>query len=1053
MVSRIGNRGRVPFALVGVLLLVSSAAVHASLGGTPAAREPAAEAALEGAGASVVPALRVAVRRAARDAAADPVLTPANSSVGRALNGSQPFRDALRLRIYLAARAELAATATRERGVEARATLPPVEDAGTGTVRTAIERVGIRRAGPDGHRLRVQVEDVTLRARRADREVAAEGMTPAVTVETPVLALHDRTERYERRLDARTLSAEGAGARLTAGTYAIAQGRGTAQWAGAPISNVLGNGHLALATDAAVYDAQARTFGAMDPSWQEGLATSAGRAIETDVTNLAVGEAKRGGGAGRSVALDTVKGYLGDGGAARSAGEPFASEPVTVPIGPSADDAFGGLLDRRQSAERNLTDVLREAYTVDARIVAAVRSVGRTRTGERRPHEPGWELIDTDRQVDRRVEALRNDVEPGPPVPAGWHRLETAGRKVVEHETVVRRWRDGNRTTTTRRQVRTRYHVGIAVVGRHAEGLPGPDRPVRPVHEPGGALGGPNLDGVAESATSRLVDGRGGYEALARRATAGRLDTEPIAVGGDRPSELRSHVREDLTGLHRRARNLSVRTTRREAATEGGDTATALAAELRKQRRALVDPPRVYDGVADRARVAVRAAYLERVLTGLEARADRRDRARSRLNETLLERGLPSLDRIERLHSAARNATWSSPPADSGVRFVPDATPSRLALSPVERSRVGLRGGGEVRPLAARNTNLFTLPYSDVVPATVEGRESVPLPAAARTLRGAEHVPGEAVRVNDSFVDSRERLRTAVIAANDRFRGRAHDVLRRRRVADASERRAIVSRGLGRWPSPAARALALANGSAADAIAVEADRWDDGPPSAARRARLRTVLDREFRHTLDEDAGRVSREPVSEAASAARQLRDTAVGEAAGRAAETVADRAKGRVYDGAARTVPAGLPVLPPVAPWVATVNLWQVQARGVHPSLVVRARGRGVPGPAIAYERDGRPVRMDVDGDGEPERLGEATRVAFDIETAVLVVVPPGGRGVGDTNGDADERTGWPAPEPRPSVEPGGSRLGSRASPPARGGRDPPRLSGAPRRRKYVP
>jgi hypothetical protein len=197
----------------------------------------------------------------------------------------------------------------------------------------------------------------------------------------------------------------------------------------------------------------------------------------------------------------------------------------------------------------------------------------------------------------------------------------------------------------------------------------------------------------------------------------------------------------------------------------------------------------------------------------------------------------------------------------------------------------------------------------------------------------------------------------------------------------------------------------------------------------------------------------VSREPVSEAASAARQLRDTAVGEAAGRAAETVADRAKGRVYDGAARTVPAGLPVLPPVAPWVATVNLWQVQARGVHPSLVVRARGRGVPGPAIAYERDGRPVRMDVDGDGEPERLGEATRVAFDIETAVLVVVPPGGRGVGDTNGDADERTGWPAPEPRPSVEPGGSRLGSRASPPARGGRDPPRLSGAPRRRKYVP
>jgi hypothetical protein len=272
-------------------------------------------------------------------------------------------------------------------------------------------------------------------------------------------------------------------------------------------------------------------------------------------------------------------------------------------------------------------------------------------------------------------------------------------------------------------------------------------------------------------------------------------------------------------------------------------------------------------------------------------------------------------------------------------------------------------------------------------------------------------------------------------------------------VADATERRAVVSQTVNQWSSPAARALALANGSAAEAIAIEVDRRSTGAPSTARRTRLRAVLSREFRRMLREDAGRVSRGTVSDAATAARQLRDTAVDEAAGRAAGAVADRAKSRVYDGAARTVPAGLPVLPPVAPWVATVNVWQVQVRGVHPSLVVRARGRGVPGPAMAYERDGRPVRLDVDDDGDPERLGEATRVAFDIETAVLVAAPPGGRGVGDTNGDADERTGWPAPEPRPTVERGEFRKGGRDGRPTLGGRNPPTLSGAPRRTGYVP
>ena len=59
--------------------------------------------------------------------------------------------------------------------------------------------------------------------------------------------------------------------------------------------------------------------------------------------------------------------------------------------------------------------------------------------------------------------------------------------------------------------------------------------------------------------------------------------------------------------------------------------------------------------------------------------------------------------------------------------------------------------------------------------------------------------------------------------------------------------------------------------------------------------------------------------------------------------------------------------------------------------------------------YLRDGRTVRLRHDG--ESRRLGTAERISFRTETVVVVVVPPGKRGVGDTDGVVDERSpGWP-------------------------------------------
>jgi hypothetical protein len=1037
------DRARVPFALVGVVLLVTSTAFHASLGAAPAAREPATEAALERAGAGVVPALQSAVRRAVRAAAADPVVTPANTTVGRALNDSRPFRDALRLRIYLAARDGLATVRARESPVVATAGLPAVEDDRTATVRRAIERVRVRRAGPNGTRLRVQVRNVSLRAARDGRAVARDTFRVSLTVDSPVLALHDRTERYERRLDAPTLSPRSAGARLTLGTYLAATGRGTAQWAGAPIANVLGNRHVALATDAAVYDAQARTFGARDPEWASGLATTAARTLGRDALELGTEGIKRRRSARGARAMSVLERFLLRGSSPGSdAARPFESTPVTVRVGHSGNGALAAMLRRPVDGPNNLTRVLRESYTVRTRLAARTRRLGASESGHRRPADGDWRLVGRETRVDRQS---RNPSGSSPDVgrpepPDGWHRLAGARRHVVERETVVRRWRDGNRTRVTRHHTTTRYGVAVAVTGRHAaRGSGVPDRPIRPVHGSGGALGGPNLADIAGGATERLVADRGGYGQVAERAVAGTLDTTAVPVEGERPPGLTRWVTDDLRDLHRRVRNVSVRTSRRDLGTLEATPAADLAATLRHRRRALLDPPATYDGAADRARVAARAAYLDRVLARLEARSGRRERARRDLNDSLVSRGLPSLSRIGQLRAVAENATGSSRNdvgrRPDGVRFVPDATPTRLSLTPVERTEVGLRGDGTVRPLAARNLNVFTLPYGDAASfVRGGGPEQVPLRGAARTLRAASTVRSGSVRPNASLVDARSHLRRAVAASNRALRARVRARLRREGVEGAARRRELVSAGLERWSDPAARALALANGSAAAAIARTAVEQGELPGDAAG-GRLELLLRDELRRALDGPAGRVPRRPTERTGRLARDLLDAAVTEAVKVGTDRVAKAVEERLSDASIRTVPAGLPVLPPVQPWYATINVWHVQVRGTHPSLVVRARGRGVPGPPLAYERDGSPVRLDVDGDADAERLGRATRVSFDIETAVLVVVPPGGRGVGDTDGNADERTGWPRPEPWPS----GSRTGYPSAGPSATGAEP--------------
>lgn len=118
---------------------------------------------------------------------------------------------------------------------------------------------------------------------------------------------------------------------------------------------------------------------------------------------------------------------------------------------------------------------------------------------------------------------------------------------------------------------------------------------------------------------------------------------------------------------------------------------------------------------------------------------------------------------------------------------------------------------------------------------------------------------------------------------------------------------------------------------------------------------------------------------------------------------------------------MPAGVPVTPVPRYWYATVNVWHVTVRGRYDRVEIHAGTGRPPAGTLTYIRNGHAVELDVDGDGTLERLGRAVRVSFDISTTVVVGVPPGPRGVGDTDGNANERSsGWPGPERGPGHGP---------------------------------
>lgn len=998
------DRARVPFALVGVLLLVGSATFAASLstrGGSPV--DASADAAVERVDAETTAALRTAVRDAARAAARNPVTAAAEDGPGNALAGPNTFRQYLRLRIFLSARDAVAPVEHRRGDAVARVSVGE----SVAAVPEAVDRVSVS-AVDGGTELRATVHGLVLRVERGGRVVETRRLNRTVTVAVPVLALHDRTTAFQHRLNADPLESPGLARRMTVGLTAVAQARGLGQYAGLPISNVVANRHVALSTNAGLLDAQRAAFGRTDPDAAAGVRAAT---LRTGVTDLLSPHADS-----RVVAAAT--GRLPDPNAPERTADDGdgnalpATRTVSVGVNGTADAAFLSLL--RGEDGSGLESIRRNGYSAAVSVETARRTVRSEQRPGADPPGDNWTLahttVSTDISVvgsgsDHRVDRVRT----------GERLLYSATRRVVEQHRVERTWVKPNVSTrTTTASWRDVHRVRVTATARLDDGR-APSRPVRPVFEAGGALDGPNLRG-ADDAARRLVSDLGGPDGIARNAVTGGRTSVSTSVTGERPGDLEPWIYEDLVALRERVRNLSVTVAASDAATGGDNGAARLAAAVRDRRAELIDAPDGYDGVADRTRVAARAAYVDRVLARLDDRAGRTGERNDGIDRALDAAGIAP----ERA-SALADLT-PEPPAhratagtDAGVRgetvLVPDGDPAYLAPQPVDGRVVdGVADDEQYVGLAVRNLNVFAVPYgdsADLVTRTLLGDPGrVSLHTAGGALVAADRTL--TTHPDPTLRSRRDALEPKVEHSMRAVRRQAKDTLARETALTTEERRAVVDGAVGRWDDPGSRALAAANGSLARATAAGAAErlsTDDGD---VVEDRLRTALRVDLRRIATAKRVRVSEDAVDSAVAARRKVVEREAKNVAENATETAIDRGT----DGKVGGVPAGLPISPTFSPWVATVNVWVIESRGAYGRFAVRTESG-----STTYVRDGERVELDVDDDGVAEPMGRNERVEFSVRTVAVVAVPSGGLGVGDTDGNADERSvAWSDPEPGP-------------------------------------
>jgi len=1007
------ERGRVPFALIGVLLLLGSVAVATVQLDNSRVNQNAALAG-DRAEAAAETTLRAAVRDAGARAAANPVITPASTTYGDVLERDRPYRSYLELLIAIELRERLDGTVQRVGNATATVELRPID--GPAGARAAIRTTNVSANGRG--LVAVTVQEAPIVIRRDGSIVDRRHRTLSVNVTTPALTLHERTTTFDERLSGETLEVGSLSRGLTGGLYGLGWTRGYGQYLGLPIENVIGNGHVELVTNLAMLDVQRSVFGNSDREGERRLAEEAVAAAEEQAVGAIAGGFR-----------DAALPYNTSTQFAEPSVDPPENRSTSVGVNDTADRALADLLEGESDADETLAGddaggepwsyALREyaetAASIDARLRTERIEYERTLVDRERPPRQNWTRVGVE-DSEAVIDEVRDGDAQLPTFDADWHRHRERTRvvEVIEIETIRYRHENGSLRTGTDRYARE-IDVGLAIGSRPLQRAWIPDRPL-------GSTDGERYQALLDRAESRLVEEPGGADEIARTVAATGEFSEDVTVspGEAATDAIAQAAYEALIPDRESLRSVRTQAPVTHAVTDESPIGD-LRARIRDDAERYHPIPTEYGALEERAVVAVDGLYYQHVLRRLDERSSGASGVRESVTEKIgasHDAGLDALLDVGMNYARPAPATIDARSPAPDLDLTVDADPGYLSREEVTDTSV-TAPRDPYYPIGVRTSTIASLPTDHVTEKIAdfitglfgdEQTEKGPLPMAARTLRSVDRIDDERAE-NGGLAQPRSELRSSVRSGLGDVDAAVIDALEAETSLDEDASTAVVEEALGRWSDDASRVIAYENGRATAAIAEEAATRDD--VSATEADRARTMMRDAVAERFADDSTHVKLDTVEATSEPARRIVEGAVQRGVEQANQRVVNATQDRIRRATGLSVlpMRGVPVTPVPGWWYATANVWHVEVHGTYASFAVRAEQGGPSGGSqLSYVRDGGEVYVDVDGDGDPERLGTSSRIDFYASTTVAVVVPTGGGGVGNEGtGFVDVSQGW--------------------------------------------
>ncbi|WP_436923069.1 DUF7286 family protein [Halosimplex amylolyticum] len=302
----LSDRARIPFAIVGVLVLITSVTV---VGVMQSRDDPQTESsvaqAMNQAESAAQSTIREAVSDAANDAAKQPVTVPADTPAGRVLAGSsgdpdpnQVYRRYVKLRIYLEIQDQLDSSVQRMSGGEVTRTSLPHVSYTESSIEDAIDRVDLT-AGMDDQSDDISngtvvatIDGVTTEVVENGEVRASETDSVTVSVASTSLLLQERTQKYQDKLSKGFFeSGEGYGKQFAARLYPLMYAKAYYERMAPPskagaFEKMVMKKDIEVLANSANFAVQGEVFGTRDPGHDRVMASAYACMVVRNVEKL-----------------------------------------------------------------------------------------------------------------------------------------------------------------------------------------------------------------------------------------------------------------------------------------------------------------------------------------------------------------------------------------------------------------------------------------------------------------------------------------------------------------------------------------------------------------------------------------------------------------------------------------------------------------------------------------------------------------------------------------------------------------------------------------------